>query len=63
MTGSNSSNVGSPAGGLGIGEIVTVAKDVLAPVGGTLSDVWQGLLGDKVAAWRLKNAMATQKPF
>jgi hypothetical protein len=47
--------------GVGIDEIVTFAKDALAPVGGTLSDIWAGLIGDKVAGWRLKNIMATQK--
>lgn len=47
--------------GVGIGEIIAIAKDALAPVGSTLSDVWAGLIGDKVAAWRLKNIMATQK--
>ncbi|MDM8010551.1 MAG: hypothetical protein QUV08_06275 [Parasphingorhabdus sp.] len=47
--------------GLGIGEIVNLAKDTLSPVGGTLSDVWQGVVGDRVASWRLKNAMATQQ--
>ncbi len=47
--------------GLGIGEIVTFTQDTLAPVGGTLSDVWAGVIGDRVAVWRLKNAMATQR--
>ncbi len=32
-------------------------------IGSTLSNVWQGLLGDRVAAWRIKNAMAYNKPI
>lgn len=47
--------------GLGIGEIVKFTQGALAPVGGTLSDVWAGVIGDRVAGWRLKNAMATQR--
>ena len=33
--------------GLGIGEIVKVAQDSLAPVGNTLGDAWQIVLGDR----------------
>lgn len=48
-----------PSDGLPL-QIFNAAKGVLAPVGGTLSDAWQAVIGDRVAAWRLKNVMATQ---
>lgn len=31
-------------------------KPVGSAVGGTLAEVWQGILGDRVTAWRIKNA-------
>lgn len=34
------------------------SKPVREAVGATLANVWQGLVGDKIAAWRLKNAAA-----
>lgn len=45
---------------LGIGDIIKPAQDALAPVGNTLSDAWQMVLGDRVAAWRLTNAAKIQ---
>jgi len=45
---------------LEIGNLIKPAQDALAPVGGTLSDIWQGVVGDRVAAWRLKNAVKIQ---
>lgn len=45
---------------LGIGELIKPAQDALAPVGATLSDAWQAVIGDRVAAWRLRNAAAIQ---
>lgn len=42
-------------------EIADIAKDFLAPVGGTLNDVWQSLIGDRISHYRLKNAMSLQK--
>ena len=32
-------------------------------IGGTLSDVWMGVIGDRVANWRLKNIMAQHAPL
>lgn len=46
---------------LEITNIVESARQTLAPVGNTLSDTWSGLIGDRIAAWRLKNAAAIQK--
>jgi len=43
-----------------ISNIVDSARQALAPVGATLSDTWSALIGDRVAAWRLKNAAALQ---
>ncbi|MBX7457292.1 DUF4393 domain-containing protein [Qipengyuania sp. 1NDH17] len=34
-----------------------------AAIGTTLSNVWQGVLGDRVAAWRIKNAMSYNEPI
>lgn len=34
------------------------AKPLGQAVGATLADVWQGIVGDRVAAWRLRNAAA-----
>jgi hypothetical protein len=42
------------------GEIVKQALEVARPITDTLSDAWQGVVGDRVAAWRLKNAAQTQ---
>lgn len=33
-------------------------KPLREAVGSTLADVWQGIVGDRVAAWRMKNAAA-----
>lgn len=44
-----------------ISNIVDSARQALAPVGATLSDTWSALIGDRVAAWRLKNAAALQR--
>lgn len=44
---------------VGIGDLIKPAQEMLAPLGGTLGETWQALIGDKVAAWRLKNAVAT----
>jgi hypothetical protein len=41
-----------------IGEIIKQGAGA-GPLG-TLSDAWQAIIGDRVAAWRLKNAMALQ---
>jgi hypothetical protein len=45
---------------LGAKEVAGITKDFLAPVGGTLSDAWRGLIGDRVSHWRLRNAMKLQ---
>lgn len=46
--------------GLGIGDIIKPVQDALTPVGNTLSDAWQIVLGDRIAAWRLTNAAKIQ---
>lgn len=45
---------------LDVTKILASASNTLAPVGSTLSDTWHALIGDRVAAWRLKNAAALQ---
>lgn len=42
-----------------IGEIIKITGET-APAG-TLGDAWQAIIGDRVAHWRLRNAMALQK--
>lgn len=37
------------------------AKPLREAVGGTLAEVWQGILGDRVTAWRIKNAADLSK--
>jgi hypothetical protein len=41
-------------------KMIEPAKAVLAPAGNTLSEAWAAVIGDRVAAWRLKNAAALQ---
>ena len=36
--------------------VTDTAKPISSAVGGTLADVWQGLIGDRVTAWRIRNA-------
>lgn len=46
---------------LDIASIVAPAGKALAPVtGSTLSDAWQAIIGDRVAAWRISNAAKLQ---
>lgn len=40
--------------------IVKPINDVAEPITNSLSDAWSAVLGDKIAAWRLRNAAATQ---
>ena len=40
--------------------IVKPVNDVAEPITNSLSDAWSAVLGDKIAAWRLRNAAATQ---
>lgn len=42
------------------GEIIKQALEAVKPVAESLSDAWQGVVGDRVAAWRLKNAAKIQ---
>lgn len=42
------------------GTIAGLTKDILSPVGNTLSDAWYGLVGDRVSTWRLKRLMEHQ---
>ncbi|MEV4934936.1 Abi-alpha family protein [Sphingobium sp. LSP13-1-1.1] len=37
-----------------------IVKDVSQPLTSSLSDAWQWLLGDRIAAWRLENAAKIQ---
>lgn len=43
-------------------ELFPIVTDTVKPigsaVGGTLAEVWQGVLGDRVTAWRIRNAAA-----
>ena len=41
--------------------IVKFAENAVQPTLGTLSDAWQALVGDRIAAWRLTNAAKIQK--
>lgn len=43
-----------------ISSIIEQGKELLAPAGTTLSDTWQALIGDRVAAWRITNAIKLQ---
>lgn len=42
-------------------ELLPIVADTAQPItkalGGTLSDVWQGIIGDRVAGWRIANAV------
>jgi hypothetical protein len=40
--------------------IVKPLNDLAEPLTTSISDAWSALLGDRVAAWRLRNAAATQ---
>ena len=55
------------SGGELIPIVTTAGKDAAKPlseaIGTTLSDVWQAVVGDRVAAWRLKNAAAYHEPL
>ena len=42
---------------LGFGKAIDLVRDMLTPIGGTLSEAWAVLMGDRVAYWRAKNAM------
>ena len=46
--------------GVGIAKIITPATKALEPLGSTLSDTWFALVGDRVSAWRLRNAASLQ---
>lgn len=41
-------------------QIIDPAKQLVEPIATTLSDTWAAVIGDRVAAWRLKNAAALQ---
>lgn len=43
-----------------ISSMIAPASKALAPAGGTLSEAWQAVIGDRVAAWRLTNAAKLQ---
>lgn len=41
-------------------KMIEPVQTALAPAGGTLSEAWAAVIGDRIAAWRLKNAAALQ---
>lgn len=43
-----------------ITRMIEPARQALAPVGSSLSDAWSAVIGDRIAAWRLKNAADLQ---
>jgi len=45
---------------ISVGEIIKPIQETLAPVGNTLGDAWQALIGDRVGVWRLRNAAKLQ---
>lgn len=44
----------------GATDIKAVTKEFLSPLGGSLSDAWQAIIGDRISHWRLRNAMNLQ---
>jgi hypothetical protein len=47
------------------GELFPIISDAAEPlgkaVGGTLADTWQAIIGDRVTAWRIRNAVGVDK--
>lgn len=41
-------------------QIVEPVRNALSPVGASLSEAWSAVIGDRIAAWRLKNAAQLQ---
>ena len=41
----------------GLGKAIDLVRDIMSPVGGTLSEGWAALVGDRVSFWRARNAM------
>ena len=41
-------------------QIIEPTRRALGPVGASLSDAWSAVIGDRIAAWRLKNAASLQ---
>lgn len=46
--------------GIDVTKMIEPAKELARPMVATLSDTWAAVIGDRVAAWRLKNAAALQ---
>lgn len=44
-----------------IAQVGNTARPFSGAVGATLADVWQGIVGDRVAAWRVNNAAGVNK--
>lgn len=44
-----------------IAQAGNTARPLSGAVGATLADVWQGIVGDRVAAWRVSNAAGVHK--
>ncbi|WP_242152579.1 Abi-alpha family protein [Sphingomonas sp. BAUL-RG-20F-R05-02] len=49
-----------PMDALGLGKAIDLVKEMMAPVGGSLSEAWASLIGDRATYWRMKNAMKYQ---
>ncbi|RYF23262.1 MAG: hypothetical protein EOO77_02460 [Oxalobacteraceae bacterium] len=43
-----------------VGKSIDLARELLSPVGQTLSDAWSTAIGDRMGFWRAKNAMRYQ---
>src|SRR5690348_12161487 len=46
--------------GIDVTQMIEPAKQLVEPISATLSETWAAVIGDRVAAWRLKNAAALQ---
>lgn len=46
--------------GLDVTKLIASTGKAIAPFVGTLGDAWSALVGDRVAAWRVRNAAALQ---
>jgi len=46
--------------GIDITQMIEPARQALNPIGASLSEAWSAVIGDRITAWRLKNAAALQ---
>lgn len=47
----------------GLPQVIDLVEKILAPVGSTALDVYQGLVGDRVTRWRMLTAAKAQSDF